>query len=326
MKLTQWFYLTEKVGVQLPDPKAVTRVEKRSLKQLEKGVFKAGGQITVPMLWTNQPEKLPNSFKTAMSQLTLTKQRLRKVGLLEQYGDGIRKDEEKGYIQKLSATEAQELLALDWKWYIPHFFVVHLEKPWKLRCVFDVPCTTGGVSLNSMLTAGPNLLNPLFLVLDRFCEGEFAASADIKAMFSQVATLPEDSRMLNMLWRDGEHQEPVVYQSTGHIFGAICSPMCVNFAVRKAAAEVEAELPGVTESVEDYFYVDDYLHSNNTKEKAIKNSQDVRQALAEGGFNLTQFKSNSVDILDQLQASPGQAPKKLEAREALAQGKALGLY
>lgn len=70
--------------------------------------------------------------------------------LVEQCGQGIQKDVQLGYIRKLEIKEAEELRKSHNRWYLPHFFVVHPEKPGEIRGVFDAPCETGGVSLNSI--------------------------------------------------------------------------------------------------------------------------------------------------------------------------------
>ena len=43
-----------------------------------------------------------------------------------------------------------------------------------------------------------------------------------------------------------------------YLFGAVCSPSCANFALRKTAEDNESKYPtGVTEAVFNNFYIDD---------------------------------------------------------------------
>ena len=54
-------------------------------------------------------------------------------------------------------------------WYVPHHGVYHPHKPGKSRVVFDCSAKFVGLSLNSMLYKGPDLINSLVGVLTRFC-------------------------------------------------------------------------------------------------------------------------------------------------------------
>ena len=51
--------------------------------------------------------------------------------------------------------------------------------------------------------------------------------------------------------------------------------------------------PEVVRSVERNFYVDDYLKSFESHEKAMSSVDQLRNLLAQGGFNLTKWVSNS---------------------------------
>ena len=77
-------------------------------------------------------------------------------------------------------------------WYMSHHAVKHPSKP-KVRVVFNLKARYNGHSLNDHLLQGPDLTNNLVGVLLRFREGQFAVTADIQEMFSQVK-VPEDDR------------------------------------------------------------------------------------------------------------------------------------
>jgi hypothetical protein len=72
----------------------------------------------------------------------------------------------KGFARKLTKLEAD--MATPLTWYIPHHGVINPNKPGKVRVVFDAAATCNGTSLNESLLTGPDLLNSLFGVLQRF--------------------------------------------------------------------------------------------------------------------------------------------------------------
>ena len=111
--------------------------------------------------------------------------------LFQMYAQNISSYVEKGYIQRLSDEEAQECSPITW--YIPHHGVTNVNKPGKVRIVFDAAVKSLGQSLNSNLFSGPDLLNSLLGVLLRFRRHRIAVVANIEAMFCQVQLKNEDT-------------------------------------------------------------------------------------------------------------------------------------
>ena len=86
---------------------------------------------------------------------------------------------------------------------------------------------------------------------------------------------------------------------TVHPFGAVSSPSCSNFALRKTANENEAEVGmAAAETMCRNFYVDDCLKSVATKAEATELISCLRQACGKGGFRLTKFICNERDVLE----------------------------
>ena len=91
--------------------------------------------------------------------------------------------------------------------------------------------------MNDKLLSGPDLLQSLIGKIFRFREHEIALSADIEAMFLQVAVPTDDSRCLRFLWRETPDQRIDVYKYTRHVFGAQSSPTCANYALHQVARD-----------------------------------------------------------------------------------------
>ena len=81
---------------------------------------------------------------------------------------------------------------------------------------------------------------------------------------------------------------------TVHIFGAVSSQSCSNFALRKTASDnIEEFGSAVAQTTQKDFYVDDCLKSVDGQATACELTVKLRQACAKGGFHLMKFTSNS---------------------------------
>ena len=113
-------------------------------------------------------------------------------------------------------------------------------------------------------------------IIFRFREHEIALSADIEAMFLQVAVPNDNNRCLQFLWRDDPEQRIEVYEYTPHVFGAKSSPTCANYALHQVAKDNAEEDENLVKAVQRNFYMDDFLKSVRTPHEAIEIYQKVR--------------------------------------------------
>ena len=177
-------------------------------------------------------------------------------------------------------------------WYLPHYPVFDDKKPGKIRVVIDAARTCNGTSLNKVLLTGTDLLNNLVGVLLRFRNHKIAIAADIEAMYHQLKVTQTDADSLRFLWQDDLNNEnPDTYQMVVHIFGGKDSPSCANYAQLN---------PSTVESVLKSFYMDDFLKSVISEEQAKDLCKEMIDIMKKGGFNLTKFKSNSINVLKTL--------------------------
>ena len=174
--------------------------------------------------------------------------------------------------------------------------MINVNKPGKVRVVFDCASTYDSISLNSQLLQGPNLLNNLVGVLIRFRQEQLALAADIEAMFHQVRVHERDCDALRFLWwPNGDlDAQPSCYRMQVHLFGATSSQSCAAHALKRTADD-HANLfkPEVLETIHRNFYVDDCLKSVPSEKEAVKFALDLRSLLEMGGFKLTQWLSNT---------------------------------
>ena len=142
-------------------------------------------------------------------------------------------------LERRYATKAQPAEAQGKTWHLPHHAVQHPAKPGKVRVVFDCSAKYHGKSLDDELLQGPDLTNSLVGVLTRFHQEPVAFMSDVEAMFHQVRVNPEDHSALRFLsWPNGNLDlEPEEYMMTMHLFGAVSSPSCAKFALKKTARD-----------------------------------------------------------------------------------------
>ncbi|GBP07108.1 hypothetical protein EVAR_90645_1 [Eumeta japonica] len=211
-------------------------------------------------------------------------------------------------------------------WYLPHFPVINAMKPGKIRVVHDAAAKTKGVSLNDHLLTGPDLLQSLPGVIMRFRQHPVAVSADISEMFMQIKIKPEDRDALRYLWRGDKrgNEKPTEYRMTSLIFGATSSPATSIYIKNFNAEKYRETEPEVYRAVIKNHYVDDYIQSFETEQKAIDIAQRVRDVHREARFELKQWTSNSKRLLTALNETSEQK-KSIDLHTENSSERVLGL-
>ena len=114
---------------------------------------------------------------------------------IPEYQKTIKEYTEKGLATKIKDENNTNNVIV----YLPHHGVVNINKPHKVRVVFDAEATYNSTSLNKSLLKGPGLLNNLVGILTRFRMGCYAVMADIEQMFHQVFVENKDRDVLCFL-------------------------------------------------------------------------------------------------------------------------------
>ena len=292
---------------------------------LETTTFHNGQRYDVGMLWANDNGELPNNYFSSLVQLkSLEKQLSRDTSLKKNYTNTIREDVEKGYLITVPDAHKVEQRS-DKEWYLPHHSVINPNKPGKVRRVLNGAEKFHGTSLNKSLLTGHDLLQNLIHVLLRFRKHQFAVSADIEGLFVKVGVPDCDQPSLRFWWREDPTTNVVVYQYTRHIFGAKDSPTCANYALQRTARDNVSQYPEAAKTVLENFYMDDYLDSVESPERALKISKELVHLLHLGGFKLTKFVSNVPNLADRIVGSPQSTEPKVIASSKEESSHVLGL-
>ena len=188
-------------------------------------------------------------------------------------------------------------------WYIPHHGVYHPSKPGKIRVVFDCSTKFQEESLNKNLMSGSDLTNQIVGVLTRFREEPVVIIGDIESMFHQVMVPREDRSFLRFLWWENHDISGTAkdFEMCVHVFGGTSSPSCCNYAYERTAYDNKSRYQtDVMDTLNRNFYVDDLLKSVKDVKTAIRLLHDVISMCADGGFRLTKFVINRIEVLDSI--------------------------
>ncbi|KAL7827073.1 hypothetical protein SRHO_G00327910 [Serrasalmus rhombeus] len=211
--------------------------DKKFMKILTEQVTYENSHYYLPLPFRNDNVMMPNNREVAIRRAASLAKRLK--------GDKSFQAEYKQFMDKMLEQDYAEEIPLDQLhvvegkiWYVPHHGVYHRRKG-TLRVVFDCTSSFQNTSLNKELLQGPDLTNNLLGVLMRFRQGHIALMADIQAMFHQVRVHRKHVDFLRFLWwPDGDFEkQPEDYRMKVHLFGAISSPSCANFALQKTAQD-----------------------------------------------------------------------------------------
>ncbi len=276
----------------------MSREDQRFMEIMDQSISTENGHYCIDLPFRNNDVIMPNNRCLAEQRLKSLKRKFsRNQEFQEEYITFLTDVINKGYAE---AVPQEQLLRDDGKvWYIPHHGVYHPKKK-TIRVVFDCSAVFKGVSLNSQLLQGPNLTNTLFGVLTRFRQEHVTLMADIQAMFHQVKVSQKNVDFLRFLWwPNGDTTQSLKeYRMKVHLFGAISSPTCSNFALRKLAEDYKDCFPNkVLNSILHNFYVDDCLISVPTEVEALQMVKDLTAVCSKGGFQLSKWISNSRKVL-----------------------------
>ena len=274
----------------------MSQEDKKFLSIVENGTKLVNGHYEIPLPFRNQDVNLPNNRIQAVKRFdSLQKRMARDKKYKDDYMKFMKDLISRGYAIETSTEPKSGKF-----WYLPHHGVYHPNKPGKIRVVFDLSAEYHGTSINKQLLSGPDLANQIVGVLLRFREESVAVTGDIEAMFHQVKIPEEQRNFLRFIWwKDNNPEKELVdYQMTAHVFGGISSPSCSNFALRKTASDNCHQYgQEVSNILRRNFYVDDMLKSFSSTDAAINAIHKVMDLCREGGFKLTKFSSNDVDVL-----------------------------
>ncbi|CAB0029298.1 unnamed protein product [Trichogramma brassicae] len=184
--------------------------------------------------------------------------------------------------------------------YLPHHGV---WKEGKLRVVFNASCVTSkGLSLNSLLHTGANLLPDLSHLLLRWRTYKYVFSTDIQKMFRQILVHENDRHLQCILWRKHDTEPIATYRLTTVTYGMGSAPFLAIRSLRQLARDEGEEYPLAASVLQQEVYMDDGLSGGHSVKEAREKRDQLIRMLRVGGFKLHKWAANDEALIDDIPA------------------------
>ncbi|GFX94283.1 DUF5641 domain-containing protein [Trichonephila clavipes] len=174
--------------------------------------------------------------------------------------------EKEGIIEKIAQDEPK----IGGKFhYLPHRPVFKENSTTKIRPVFDGSAHHGkSCSLNDCVEKGPNLIEMIPAILNRFRLGKIGVISDIRKAFLQISLHENDMNFLRFLWWEGGNSEKaVIYRHCRVVFEVSCSPFFLAAVLNHHFNQAPEHLEKAAEKLIDSMFVDNCVASVNSSEE-----------------------------------------------------------
>lgn len=267
---------------------------------------------------------LGDSLETATSRLHWLERKLQKRPELKvEYDKFLEEYLKLNHMTKLEYRNGESINKE--VFYLPHHPVEKKDSlTTKVRVVFDGSCkTTSKASLNDLLMVGPCIQEDLFNIIVRFRIHQVVLTADIAMMYRQVLVDERDRHLQRIVWRKHDTEEISTYTLNTITYGTSTAPFLATRCLKELAVLEGNSYPKAREVLERDFYMDDVLTGTSTDEQAIKLRQELTLLLEKGKFSLRKWRSNSIQVQQDLEQNQSDGLLLLTKQEPL---KTLGLY
>ncbi|GFX41626.1 DUF1758 domain-containing protein [Trichonephila clavipes] len=248
----------------------------------------AEGRYEVALPWVADNFFLPENRKLAEKGLMSTKRKLMVSGKLEAYGEVFDNWLNLSIIEKIPQGE------IGGAHYLPNRPVIKSGSTTSIRPVFNASShVLGFPSLNDCLSTGPNLIEIIPMILNRFRRNYIGVTSDIEKAFLQISIREKDRDYLRFLWLGKDDLERVQkYRHRKVVLGLTCSPYLLAVTLQYHSTKVEKNLSCTSEILKTAFYVDNCVTSLDSELEMRKFILESQIIMSSGNFNLRGWKSN----------------------------------
>ncbi|GFY16085.1 integrase catalytic domain-containing protein [Trichonephila clavipes] len=284
------------LGIKDPsEKKSKLELQDLALKHFENTVLREDeGRYIVSIPWIEGNEKLEDHYSLAKRRLEKTVKTLKFTGRLFDYEQVFVVWEKEGIIEKIAQDEPRNGGKFH---YLPHRPVFKENSTTKIRPVFDGSAHHGkSCSLNDCVEKGPNLIEMIPAILNRFRLGKIRVISDIRKAFLQISLHENDMNFLPFLWWEGGNSEKaVIYRHRRVIFEVSCSPFLLAAVLKHHFKQAPEHLEKAAEKLIDSMFVDNCIASVDSSEELESFQRDSTELLALGKFDLRGWRHSDIE-------------------------------
>ena len=251
------------------------------------------GHYEVHLPWKEPHLPLDDHYQLSLDRLTKLLRRLRRSpDILKEYDSVIKEQLSHGIVELVPETVASANAH-----YLPHHAVIRHDKDTtKLRIVYDASARTSGPSLNDCLYVGPPFGQSIFDIILRFRIHTVALAGDIEKAFLMVSVVEKDRDALRFLWVDDPFKKVPEVRTLRFrrvVFGVASSPFLLNATIQHHIEQYRSMDAEFVDQFLRSIYVDDVTYGSTDIRKMYDLYHWSKSKLAEGGFHLRKFVTNS---------------------------------
>lgn len=292
------------LGIASDDNKTKGVLEEETQKHfLETVKQDSDGRYEVTLPWIMNNAILPTNRSIAEKSLNRTESKLTNINKRKEYQEIFDYWEDNEIIEVMS--ERKERVH-----FLPHRPVIkESSETTKIRPVFNASAhSRNSPSLNDCLAKGPNLIEIIPSILNRFRKYRIGISSDIEKAFCQIKIAEKDRDFLRFLWFDSQNNLKI-YRHNRVVFGLTSSPFLLAATLNHLLNTVKENFEDTAQILRDSFYIDNSLVSLSDIEETGKFIDEAKMILASGRFNLRCWRSNiPIEVIGETENTQKEVP------------------
>ncbi|XP_055928633.1 uncharacterized protein LOC129959765 [Argiope bruennichi] len=244
------------------------------------------GRYVVSLPWLEDHPVLPSNKTLAEKRLKNTVDRIKNLGILQDYENVFEDWKKEGIVEELNSEDLKDSKCH----YLPHRPVIKDNSTTRMRPVFDGSAKSKlSPSLNDCLITGSNLVELIPSLINRFRIGKYGVIADIRKAFLQIQLNDSDKDYLRFLWWQNNscHQSNNVkiYRHCRVVFGIKSSPFLLGATLNHLLDGVSDCYKMTAQHLQKSMYVDNCVASVKSEADLTKFINESTKVMALGKFD-----------------------------------------